>query len=151
MAASRPPADAVAPPTAAQLEGATRLYRVFAQVGPDTPRESVDPFRAEASDAGFGIQRGVEQVRFHVVRAQVRYNGQGPDGADVAADARRLAAWMEVKLGRKVEVKDIGKSFPNMPTTNLELWLPGPEGIAQPARGPRLKPSERPAIMTPER
>jgi hypothetical protein len=124
-ARSENPPPSSAPPEA--LASAARLYRVFAQVGPNTPHEVVDALRDEAGDAGFGIQRKVEQVRLPVMRAEVRYNGQQADGEQVAADARKLAAWMEVKLGRKVEVKDIGASFPSMASNTLELAIPGPD------------------------
>lgn len=110
-------------PKAAPLR-AQRLYRVFAQVGPGTPREVVDPWRAEAADAGFGIVRGVEQVRTDFGAASVRYNGRGKDAAVVAADAANLAAWLEDKIGRPVEVIDVGARYPGMRDDTLEIWIP---------------------------
>lgn len=138
---SLPPPTLAAPPLVAStgpvLAPAKRVYRVFAQIGPTTSPDLVASLREEAAPAGYGIVRGVERMRSPIATASVRYNGQGIEGAAVAADAAELARWLEAKLGRPVEAVDIGKRYATMRPDTLEIWLPDGAAERAPPRAPR--------------
>jgi hypothetical protein len=136
-AASAPAGEAPPPPAPVEPQfRASQIYRIFVQVGVGGSPAMVDPWRDEAAEAGFTMMRRVQEVGRPLKDGTVRYNGQGPNGAAVKADAEHLAAWLSAKLGQPIAAIEIGDRFPNLREDFLEVWLPDPP--AKPA--PRAKP-----------
>jgi hypothetical protein len=120
------PAVALEMEAAAPAFRASQVYRVFVQVGSGGSPAMVDSWRDPAAEAGFTMMRRVQEVGRPLAKGSVRYNGQGPNGAAVKADAEMLAAWLSERLGQPIPAVEIGDKFPNLREDFLEVWLPDP-------------------------
>lgn len=104
----------------------SQTYQVFFHIreGSGRTAESVDPMRASLAEANFRVMRGVREIPAANFASgpRVRYFGPDQEGAANELVAALNAHYQSEGLVFRADA--IGSSYPNMPPTHLEVWVP---------------------------
>lgn len=133
LAGARPHDARISTRVPAQMQGArlpsrmlalrAQTYQVFFHLRQGSTHDVsiVDPVRATLAQANFRVMRGVRMVD-GAFEPQVRYFG--PEQQSTANDLVNVLNAQYQAEGLHFTAVAIGQQYPNMPPSNIEVWIP---------------------------
>ncbi len=104
----------------------SQTYQVFIHIrdGSGRTAASVDPLRTTLAEANFRVMRGVREIPTERFASGPRVRYFGPDQESAANELVAALNEYYQSEGLQFRADPIGASYPNMPPTHLEVWVP---------------------------